>query len=103
MNECRASGDAGLAEVAINLLVSIGGMEQGGSAMEKGDERKSETCVSARLAAELRGETTLYELEGGHRFFASEGHGPVIGDEAAVMGMSGKEIERAPASFHGRM
>jgi hypothetical protein len=34
--------------------------------------------------------------------FASEGDGPVFGDEAVIVGMGREEIESAAASIHGR-
>jgi hypothetical protein len=95
------SGDVGAAEVAVDFLVSIRGMEQGGSAVKKGDERKSERRMAIGSAAKVSGEAALDEFERRHGLLASEGHGPVLGDEAEVVRMGGGEIEGAAAGFDG--
>jgi hypothetical protein len=58
--------------------------------------------VAAGSAAELSGEAAFDEFERGHGLLAREGDGPVLGNEAEVVGMGGEKIERAGASFHGR-
>jgi hypothetical protein len=70
--------------------------------MKKGDQREREVRMRIGNAAELSGEAALDEFERGHGLFAREGDGPVFGNEAEVVGMSGEKIERAGASFHGR-
>jgi hypothetical protein len=100
MNEGCASRDAGAAEVRGNFFLGARAMEQSGSAVEQGDERQSEGRVLA--GTKLNGEPLLDEFKGRHRFFLSEGHGPVFGNEAVVMGMSSEEIEGPFARLHGR-
>jgi hypothetical protein len=102
MDEGSTRGYAGAAEFAEDFLVSVGRVQQAGGAVEKGHERKSERGVTIGSAAKLSGEAALDEFEGGHGLFASEGDGPVFGDEAEVVGMGGEKIEGAAASFHGR-
>ena len=77
-------------------------MQQGGGAVEECDERKGQASVVLRGPAKLRGELPLDEFKGWHVLFASEGDGPVFGDEAVIVGMGREEIERAAASIQGR-
>ena len=86
-----------MAEVAGDFLVNARRMQQGGGAVEECDEGKGQASVVLRGAAKLRGELPLDEIKGWHVLFASEGDGPVFGDEAVIVGMRREEIERAMA------
>ena len=86
-------------EVAGDFFVNVGRMQQGGGAVEERDEGKGQRSVALRAAAKLRDELPFDELEGWHVLFASEGDGPVFGDEAVIVGMGGEEIESAAASI----
>jgi hypothetical protein len=99
MNESCTRGDIGAAEIAIDFFVSLAGMEQGGGAVKKGDEGKSEWRVAIGRATKLSGEEALDEFERRHGLLAREGESPVFGDETQVVGMGGEEIEGAAASL----
>src|SRR6266481_3844370 len=90
-----------MAEVARDFFMNIRRMQQGGGAVEERDEGKGQASVALRGAAELRGELPFDEFEGWHVLFASEGDGPVFGDEAVIIGVGGEKIESAAASIQG--
>ena len=56
MDQGFTSGDAGVAEVAGDFLVNVGGMKKGRGAVEERDEGKSEMRMAAGHAAELTDE-----------------------------------------------
>ena len=78
--------------------MDIRGMKKRSRAMQEGDERQCQGGVLRRLAAKLCGQTPLQEFERRHVFFAGEGHGPILGDEAVVIGMGHEEVKNAAAS-----
>ena len=77
-------------------------MQQGGSAVEKRDEGKSEGRVAVGKTAELSSESLFDEFERGHGLLAGESHGPVFRNQPVVMGMGGEEIECPLANVHRR-
>ena len=91
-----------MAEVAGDFLVDVRRMKQGGGAVEECHEGKGQASVALRGAAKLSSELSFDEFEGWHVLFASEGDGPVFGDEAVIIGMGGEEIEGPPAGFRCR-
>jgi hypothetical protein len=74
-------------------------MEKRSGAMQECDERKSERSMLVRLATKLTREAALQEFKRRHIFFAGEGRGPILRDEAEVVGMGGKEVKGALASL----
>ena len=82
--------------------MSVRGVEQGGRAVEKRDQGKSKGGVAVGGAAKPGSEPLFDEFERRHGFLASEGHGPVLGNEPVVMGMGGEKIEGPLANVHGR-
>ena len=74
-------------------------MKQSGGAVEECHEGKGQASVALRGAAKLPSELPFDEFEGWHVLFASEGDGPVFGDEAVIIGMGGEEIEGPPAGL----
>lgn len=76
-------------------------MEKRGGAVQESHERQREGSMLIGRAAQLSGEAALQEFERGHVILAGEGDGPVIGDEAEIVGMGYKEVENAVASLRG--
>jgi hypothetical protein len=97
-----ASVDAGVTKVAGDFLVNVRRMKEGGGAVEECDERERQASVLVRGAAELRSELALDEFERRHVLFAGEGHSPIFGDEAVIIGMGDEEIEGTAASLQRR-
>ncbi len=91
-----------MAEVARDFFADVRRMKQGGGAVEERDEGKGQASVALRGATKFRSELPFDEFEGWHVLFASEGDGPVFGDEAVIIGMVGEEIEGPPAGFRCR-
>jgi hypothetical protein len=77
-------------------------MKQGRRAVEECDEGKRQAGMAVRGAAKLHSELPLDEFERGHVLFLSEGHGPVLRDEAVIVRMGDEEIEGAAASVQRR-
>jgi hypothetical protein len=94
--------DAGMAEVTGDFLVNARRMEEGSGAMEECNEAESQASVVVRRPSELGSKLPLDEFERRHVLLASEGDGPIFGDEAVIVGMGHEEIKGPAASLQRR-